>query len=139
MSEFVDGNKKIATFMGYTYYPFNMEGVKDPGWKTTIDTHQISKFNSLDNSLYGEPRKKYLCRHHTGLSFHSDWNQLMDVYIKITKLFNDPYHWVNNDEEIIIIFDIMYERLGDGDGKEKVWEYIVKFIDHYNLKENGSR
>jgi hypothetical protein len=155
-ARFIEGNKKIANFMGFTYFPFNMEGVEVAGWKTDIRASNITKFNSVHDAMIvgfkrpdGEvidvtphidlgKRWIYLCRHHTSLSYHKKWDWLMPVYIKIVQMFGDDNHWVNNDEEAIILFNIMYERLGDGDGVEEVWNWIVQFIDHYNKHNNDS-
>jgi hypothetical protein len=65
------------------------------------------------------------------LQYHSDWNWLMPVYIKIVK--EELY---GENEEAIILFNIMYERLGDGDGIEEVRKYIVQFIQWYNNQQS---
>lgn len=152
----VNGNKIIAQFMGYTYFPFNMEGVREPGWKTTIDTSSIRKFNDSSNLLSGDvffvnedgtkklisknknkPKKHYLCRNHHQLSYHSDWNSLIEVGKKIneTKLLlpmngviDSIVPWINARRPIVsglIDMDIM-----------KTWEGVVEFIKWYNENKN---
>jgi len=63
--------------------------------------------------------------------YHSSWDWLMPVYIKIVK-----EEMCGEDEQAVILFNIMYERLGDGDGIEEVWKYIVQFIKWYNQQNH---
>lgn len=65
-----------------------------------------------------------------GLKYHTSWDWLMPVYLKITKLIDEI-----NTEEAVIIFNILYEKLADGNGIEEVYKYIIKFIKLYNTQK----
>lgn len=80
--EILEGNKLIAIFMGYTYYPWNHPDIKREdyaGWKTSADTTNISKFNHLKG-------QRYLCRTHNQLRYDKDWNWLIPVVEKIEQM-----------------------------------------------------
>jgi hypothetical protein len=62
------------------------------------------------------------------VKYHFSWDWLMPVYIKIAK---EEKLW-GDYEESIIIFNIMYDRLGDAEGIDKVYESVVEFIKWYN-------
>ena len=113
--EILEGNKLIARFMGYTYFPSNLEGIKDTGWKTTFDTSQMSKHNSANNFLghlhVVNPdgsiskkgpsdyiNKKYLTRSHHGLQYSNNWNWMMEVITKIEVLGFNIINEGKNDE-----------------------------------------
>jgi hypothetical protein len=130
-NQIINGNKIIAEFMGYTYFPFNMEGVKDPGWKTTKDTSHFTKNNKLF-FLRDSVERDYLCRNHHQLCYHSDWNWLMEVCKKIneTKLLlpmngieDSIMPWINAKRPVVkglINMDIM-----------ETWSSVVEYIKWY--------
>lgn len=131
-NQIIENNKLIAQFMGYTYFPYNMEGVADPGWKTTKETSSVSKFN---NSIFVRDSEKrhYLCRNHHQLSYHTDWNWLMKVAIKIddTKLLLP----MNGIEDSIMPYIKARSPIIKGLIKMdimKTWEGVVGFIKWYN-------
>jgi len=75
-----------------------------------------------------EHDKEYIEDTKTYGSYHSSWDWLMPVYIKIAK---EEKLW-GDYEKSIIIFNIMYDRLGDAEGIDKVYESVVEFIKWYN-------
>lgn len=108
----IEGNKKIAQFMGYTYFPHMKGEQKAPGWKTTIDTSIFSKFNQSYNILLkkNENKREYLCRGHNGLKYHISWDWLIEAIIKFRDLDidNDIYrsHIQEIDSNVIDEYDI---------------------------------
>lgn len=78
--EIVERNKRIAEFMGYTYFPHNHPelGEFPPGWKTSLDTYNMSKLN-----YFG---RRYLCRSHNQLAYHRNWNWIMPIVAKINNM-----------------------------------------------------
>jgi len=79
--EILEGNKLIAEFMGYKYYPIT--DVKDTyhaGWKINSTASQLSKIDTCGN-LPGITA--YLCRNHNCLRFYNSWDWLMTGYLKI--------------------------------------------------------
>jgi len=74
--DILEENKKIARFMGYTYFGHNDPLLKGPpGWKTQSDTGHAYKGISKNG--------KYLCRSHHQLRYHWDWNLLIPVCINL--------------------------------------------------------
>lgn len=124
----IEGNMLIAQWLGYTYFPYNMEGVTDPGWKTTIDTSPISKVNySADLFRPIEERSKvkrvFLSRNHTGLQYHSSYDWLMPVYKKITEIASGDV-----DNNVYSEYVIMAESLRRGLPIIEVWKHAVECI-----------
>jgi hypothetical protein len=158
-NEIIEGNKLIAQFMGYTYFPHNMEGVKVPGWKTTIDTDYLSKLNRAkdmfdggltihqpDGKIIEVPKKhgeiikrRYLGRSHNDLKYYSDWNWMMEVLNKIESL---GYN-INILRETCSIYDNGFRFGNNGWCKtfngvtksEACWKATIEFIKMYN--KNG--
>lgn len=145
--EILIGNKKIAQFMGYTYFPHNMEGIKDPGWKTTADTSIFRKFNdsyTFIKSVKGDDfvKRKYLCRGHNDLKYDVDWNWIMEVVEKVQTIENGRFY-LSVDPWSITIFD--YSNSPELEIVKCEFEYnvtlnmryfntILEFINWYNKK-----
>ena len=127
--DIVKGNSLIAEWLGFTYFPHNMEGVTDPGWKTTIDTHQISKFN-LTVDLFkpkeerSEVKRIYLGRSHNDLLYHKSYDWLMPVYKQIMEI---------SDEDISDYRTQMIFALGTGKDIIEVWTHLVKCVEILTL------
>jgi hypothetical protein len=98
--EIIGGNKLIAEFMGYCVFK---------------------------NLLSMMPASLHCIKEKDVKPYHSSWDALMPVYIKIVL---GEMHGDNNDG--ITLFNIMYDRLGDADGIDEVWKSIVAFIKWYN-------
>lgn len=90
----IEGNKSMAVFLGYTYYPFNEKekigdgfNAKSPkgGWRG--EDEKILSFEDLPKLK----AIKYLCRSHHELPFYRDWFQLMRVVEKIESIFDDHH------------------------------------------------
>jgi hypothetical protein len=54
--EIIAGNKLIAEFLGYKYYPYNHPEIlagdkygnkREPGWKLHVDASPFTKFNIM--------------------------------------------------------------------------------------------
>ena len=113
----IEGNKSIAIFLGYTYYPWNhpeIQGTDNPpGWKLSPDASMFSKINAW-RKLYDDA---YLCRDHQQLNYHRDYNKLMPVVEKIIELgytFN-----IMTDSCVVVNKDI-------------IWNCVIGFINYYN-------
>ncbi len=141
--ETLEGNKSIARFLGFTYFPHNMEGVEIPGWKTTIDTSNVSKFNQLNNIRFKNDNgirhveynpiiKRYLCRSHNALKYHTDWNWMMEAINKIESMkynvnilrttcsiYDDDFKCRNNGQ---------YQTATGETKHEGVWLAVNKFL-----------
>ena len=144
--EILIGNKKIAQFMGYTYFPHNMEGVKHPGWKTTIDTDWSRKHNTAYNFISSVKKetnlveRKYLCRGHNDLKYHSDWNWLMEVIVHIQTIEKDRFYisvdpwsmtvvdYIDSPENEVVTCQFDY----DESLNMRYFNTILEFIDWYN-------
>lgn len=100
--EILEGNKLIATFMNVYW--------------------------TDDKNLYMSSDIDYIFA--TRLEYHTSWDWLMPVYLKITKLIDEI-----DTEKAVILFHILYQRLGNGDGIEEVYKYIIKFIKLYNTQK----
>jgi hypothetical protein len=96
----------------------------------------VEKFQALDiiygYYLGGEPNIKVLngrsfCEVKE-MRFNTSWDWLMPVYIKIVRLLDKDV----DDEDCVILFNVLYDRLGDGDGIEEVFEYVCQWIESYN-------
>lgn len=147
-NKIIECNKKIARFMGYTYFPHNMEGLgnRAPGWKTHIDADNFTKHNDAHNMFvkgvgFRMPDEtihttksngviwKYLCRDHNSLRYHSSWSSLMEVVEKISDIDNEA------DEEL---FDLLKQsnlqilNTSILCHKEGVYERVVEFVEWYN-------
>ena len=146
MTQIVFDNKKIAKFMGYTYFPHNMEGVKDPGWKTHIDATRFTKHNHTHNffshiiSNKGEPvlkiqrgvEWKYLCRSHNQLSYHNSWEWLMPVVMKISEIDNQSDIEMYNTEicgEKYIDLEIRSTSILCD--QSEVYRRVVEYVEWY--------
>ena len=147
-------HKLIAEFMGFKYYPFNEGSGKDPGWKNHPDASSMRKHNDAHNLFAGNvkwsihdgevfetkghgEKWEYLCRHHRGLNYDTDWNWTMRVVEKIEEMgygFTvDPWgitiiDYTTGLEEVIVEF-----INDDNHGKHsQYFTVIVEFINWYN-------
>lgn len=130
--EILEGNKLIAEFLGYKYYPHS-DTEKQPGWKL----HDLKMIPKLVN-MYPEGKGIYLCRRHDGLRFFNSWDWLMLAVDKIEELtyrftisstfvrvHTCKTSWDDSDEYNCIVFE----------GKLKcTWYGVVEFIKWYNQK-----
>lgn len=96
-------NKAIAEFMGYTYYPHNdpQLGKYEAGWKLSPHASQFTKHNTM----IGLPEDSYLCRQHTSLKFHSDWNWFHKAFYRFRSFLlpsGNGLVFFNKCEEIIV-------------------------------------
>lgn len=95
----IEINKRIANFMGYTYYPHNhpeLKNSQDAGWKISPE---VSSSHKMNRAMLKFPENAYLCRNHNGLQYHSSWEQLMPVIQKIERLGYTSFIEKNTDGE----------------------------------------
>lgn len=64
--------------------------------------------------------------------YHLEWNWIMPVYIKIVRLM-DKY--AEMSEDCVIRFNVLYDRVGDGDGILEIWEQVIEWIKCYNKSQ----
>lgn len=104
--EITAGNKLIAEFMGFTY------DESFDAWYKLIDA-------SKNQGKAWEKKIKVL-------QYHSSYDLLMPVWKKIIE---DDI--VGYNEEAVLIFNIAYERLADGDDIIEFFEQIVNLLTWY--------
>ena len=103
--DYKEGNKRIANFMGYTYFAHNDPRIaknKIAGWKTCADVSNFTKVNKF----IGYPINAYLCRSHNDLKYHKDMNWLHAVITKIEGL--DLSKHISNFKEIAVTIEKHY-------------------------------
>ena len=124
----IEGNKLIAEFMGYKYFPFVYElktktGFNRLGWRKG-NPHLPGGYSRI---VIGKTH--YIGRHHRDLKFHEDWNWLNDVVKKIFILSKENNLFIN--KKFGPILSEIKENLVEID-INKVWESSVGFIKEYN-------
>ena len=96
----------------------------------------VEKFQALD-VIHGfymgeEPNIKVLNNRSfcevREMRFNTSWDWIMPVYIKIVNMVT----YEVKDSDCIILFNVLYDRLGDGDGIGEVFEYVCQWIEMYN-------
>lgn len=92
----------------------------------TADDKVVADFMGIDPKDEGKYSYIYY--------FHTSWDWLMPVYHKITG--EDLYE---ENEDGIVLFNIIYDRLGDGCVIEEVYDSITAFIKWYNKEENNGK
>ncbi len=65
--------------------------------------------------------------------FHSSWDWVMLIVEKVSEL-PEVYHWELSSETFSIHANKTFEKMGNG--IEKVWSVVVKFIKWYNEQEH---
>jgi len=136
--DIISGNKKIAQFMGYTYFPWNHPEIlkidkhgnkRDAGWKKTIDTSAFVKFNQIKKL----GKDAFLCRDNKGLQYHENWSWLIPAAHKCIDIINNDYSIIEiNSAEEMHARRIWTMQLGNT--IEKVWEAVIDFIDYYKKR-----
>ena len=149
MTQIVFDNKKIAKFMGYTYFPHNMEGVKDPGWKSNINATRSIKHNRAYNLFakgvnHSFPNGtthitkgdgiiwKYICRSHNDLKYNCSWEWLMPVVMKISEIDNQSDIEMYNTEicgEKYIDLEIRSTSILCD--QSEVYRRVVEYVEWY--------
>ena len=123
----IEGNKLIAEFMGYIYFPYVYELKKDGfnrwGWRKG-KPHLPGGNSKIDIG-----KTHYIGRHHRDLKFHEDWNWLNDVVREIFKISKENDLFIN--KKFGPILSEIKENLVEID-INKVWESSVGFIKEYN-------
>jgi hypothetical protein len=105
--EILEGNKLIAEFMGYKYFPNNsLNGIK---------------------GVYEKEGKSLMLI--TDFTYHSSWDWLMPVVEKIGSL-ECVYHWELTQNTFTIYSDEDFQHFGTD--IERVCTTIIEFIKWYN-------
>lgn len=80
--EIIEGNKIIAQFMGYEYFPFDETKMQ------TLNDVPLDQMNGWHRPSLGHYKIDgwYLYRTHNELRYHRDWNWLMTVLDKIENI-----------------------------------------------------
>jgi hypothetical protein len=124
----VDGNKRIAQFMGYTYYPHNYKPKENkqrpfvPGWKRWEWASESSKMNLDPNA--------YLSRSHNGLLYYHKWDALMKVIAKIYRL-RAKYVVDFSPEQLAKEAELSMNKLQIYAPITVVWDAVLQFLDWY--------
>jgi hypothetical protein len=141
-------HKLIAEFMGFKYYPFNEGSGKDPGWKSHPDATSMNKHNNAHNLFAGNvswtlpngethitkgngEKWVYLCRHHKGLNYDTDWNWLMGVVNKIGEMINQAdeiFHEQLQNSNLLLLNGSTSIFCSRGE----MFKRVVEFIKWYN-------
>lgn len=129
--EIIEGNRLIAEFMGYKYYPDDtLNGIKG------VLRHPERLSLHLDINKRG-------CA-----EYHTDWNELMPVVEKIETTTNPESTY--KDHTMIVSIETGYclvsengeapvcEFIADESETkiQTVWKLVVSFINWYNLSKN---
>jgi hypothetical protein len=138
MNTIHENNKLIATFLGYTFYPWSKKEVSKAidinGWrKERYNPFKHGKFRSGINSVH-------LAYRHDDLEFHTSWDWLMPVVEKIESLGFGVNILVSNTISIINMgweqnIKLPYKILNTypHDSKfEAVYKAVIEFIKWYN-------
>ena len=109
--EALEGNKLIAEFMGYSYYPHTREETL-PGWRKEKSHPKISG--------------TYLARVHKNLDYHRSWEWLMTAVEKIESLdlSEEMYSW-EEDEEVRYNFEGISVEIEN----RRCWIYLNLQLD----------
>ncbi len=134
-----EGNKLLAKFMGYNYYP---HPEPFPGWRIT--TPEIQKILPKSRKFMGA----FLCRTTKELRYHYDWNWLMRVVEKVEKIEDEEYgrFAVYISSNHCQIQSTKSEKgypkyLGEEYAEDKIWatfSQMVNFIRGYNEIKGGT-
>jgi len=110
--EILEGNKLIAEFMGYGYYP-HMEGETLPGWRKEKAHPKVSG--------------TYLGRVHKDLAYHRSWEWLMTAVEKIENLdlSKEMYSWEGEDGET----EYNFEGISVEIENKSCWIYVNLQLD----------
>jgi hypothetical protein len=110
--ESLEGNKLIAEFMGYSYYPHTREETL-PGWRKEKSHPKISR--------------TYLARVHKNLDYHRSWEWLMTAVEKIESLdlSEEMYYWEGHDGKIQYNFEGISVEIEN----RRCWIYLNLQLD----------
>lgn len=121
--EIMDGNKVMAEYLGYKYYPLNEPYGRDKvvGWIKPRCSPMNPEFK--------------MCRSHRDLPFYNDWNALMrvidkiesdGVVVSITKNSITIHNW----------FTSMSSEKGFNDKLKATWRVCLKYIKQKTNEHN---
>jgi len=121
----IEGNKLIAEFMGYQYFPYNSETANKiiHGWRKPTKGHiKISGW--------------YLCRTSKDLQYCSSWDWLKPVIDKIKYMQHDPKEmFMGTTLERSVSFTNVTALLITVNNVF-AFNQVVKFIEWYNQQKS---
>jgi hypothetical protein len=151
----IEGNKLLATFLGWKYFEWNNEDLKTfgdgfeknkqkAGWRRPIAPFSTS--SEIIARAFKE--SSFVCRKHTELRFYNNWNSLMEVVERIEKLHNEVHGRIGvhiSSNCCTIQGTNLHKALADSyygpvyfadhyaDTKlQATWEACVEFVKWYN-------
>lgn len=115
--EILEGNKLLAKFEGYKYYPHPN---KDAGWRKENGHLKLGK-------------GYYLARTHKHLKYHLDYNDLMRVWFKYSNYVEIKYT-LKNEEDRNYYLEGTFEIYSDlpNEPIDKIFKMLVREIKWYN-------
>lgn len=125
--EIRDGNKLIARFCGYEYFPYEEgKSVKDANGILVVQQwwgwHKPTKGHlKLDDW--------YLCRRHSELRFFNEWSWL---YMAIDQIEKENSNVVTISTHYVTVFNRTYNVEIYGSKRATAWNAIVDFIKWRN-------
>lgn len=116
--QILNGNKLMAEYLGYKYYPYTEPYGKDRvvGWVKPRSHPIMPEF--------------YLGRSHNDLDFNTNWNNLIRVVEKIERDNNVVVSMVGDNIAIHNYNKVFIKRLNQVYSKriENLWNVCLKFI-----------
>lgn len=160
----IDGNIKMARFMGYDYIPFNNNDGLKPGWWKSDTTKENQYYESVYKKI---GKDRFLCRNHNQLRFWNNYEWIMEAvvmiedlgyttaiktnYVRINPINGQYYHKISyvkwNSQEWISLEpytehhhdpDVIPKRIG----KHKItkiqaiWIVVLDFLEWYQNSQN---
>lgn len=117
-SEITEGNKLMARFLGYEYFPLNnpceKHGSKNVGW--------------LKPNSYPIIPDYYLGRSHKSLRFDTDWNWLMRVVNLIESNFSTSISVTKNTCIVYVDGVVVSYSCVEKDKITSVWKACLTYI-----------
>lgn len=150
--QITEGNKLIAEFMGYKYYPY--EAPDDPSQQPKAKADPVGWIKG--DPKFAAPSVKglhkhdrWLCRLHRDLRYFNEWDWLMPVVEKIESLWTEVdghfgvYICSNGCTIQGVKFRSDFEPFGyfmQMNGHTKIqatWKAAVAFIEWHNQQQNN--
>lgn len=118
--EVVEGNKRIAKFMGYEYVPFNNEYAFKPGW-WKVDTPVAIKTHPASHKF---SHNYYLCRRYHEIRYYNSWDWLVPV---VDKIYKDYRELISSNMYFNTTYDAMGQSLSSRN-RVRLFQVINRFL-----------
>jgi len=133
----LESNKLIAEFMGYMYIPKSISNTEG-GWYK-------EKPEELLNFIPKSKRSPFkLCRHHHQLRYHSSWDWLMPVVIKMVsgsyylQKFRVDYTLPYIEGNPLAVFSTT-KKYDCNLTLKTLYKEVIEFIQWYNKNTNNGK